>query len=202
MSSKKHPPACTSLCLGPWGCMKLWTGGHWLSSSCCGPGPAVALLRASLVHVLCSLPFPEEKTKAKQDLSDKAKQDLSDVLKVRLWFSDQLRKQTCCASHYSCFFQVNAHGFIQRIFISGFLFHDISSISWLTVFIIVKFDYRIRQNCRARHVSTMQFHSKLAPFQPEDCMERGSILSLPSDVITKNTLILFGSHQEHFIYLK
>lgn len=85
-------------------------------------------------------------------------------------------------------------GFIQCIFISGFLFHDISSISWLTVFIIVKFDYRTRQNHRARHVYIMPFLYELAPFQPEDCMGRGSILSLLSDMVTKIILILFGSH--------
>lgn len=111
----------------------------------------LCLEQAWCTHILCYHPFPEEKPKAKQDFND--------VLKVRLWFSDQLREQTCWAGHYSCFFWVNMDGFIQCIFISGFIFHDISSIPWLTVFIIVKFDYRTRQNYRARYVYIMPFLS-------------------------------------------
>lgn len=69
-------------------------------------------------------------------------------------------------------------------------------------FHLARFDYRTRQNHGARHVSTVQFLSELTFLHYEDGTERGSILTLPSDLIPRNILILFGSHWEYLTHLK
>lgn len=215
-SAQRHPRVHTGgvlaavPCHQPWGavnqnvvlprmCWKSLLGNAPPSASARGLGEPWAarhrLLGASLAHTSFVLsPSWRRKPKLSKILVMCSKSDRDSVISwegrravlATIPVSPELMSMDLCSAYLFC----------------GCLFHDISSISWLTVFIIVKFDYRTRQNHRARHVSTMQFHSKLAPSQPEDCMERGSILSLPTGKLMRNILILFGCHWEYFTCLK
>lgn len=154
--------------------------------SCCGTVP---LLRASPVHtysVISSSWRRNSKLSKIKVLCSK-----SDCDSVISW------EQTCWVRHCSCSSRVKMDGFVQWVLISWYFLNPLTCS-----FNFARFDYRTRQNHGARRVSAMQFLSELTLLHPEDCTERGSILTLPSDLITRNTLILLGSRWEYLTHLR
>lgn len=122
-SSWVHIPVPEPVCLYGAGTAKLWLP----LCSCCGTVPPSALLRASPVHTY-SVISPSWRRNSKLS-KIKVLGSKSDCDSVISW------EQTCWVRHCSCSSSVKMDGFIQWAFILGFLFHDISSIPWLAVFI-------------------------------------------------------------------